>query len=145
MPFRSSISDVRVGLIPRRVVFGKEIQEHEATLDPNNVRDFVDGYLLEIQKKSVDPNSTFTREVLIDLSRTFFGAGSETVRTTVDWMLLVCVTYPEVQKKIHSEIDEVLGQDRFPTWNDRLNMPFTEGAIAELMRWKTSVPLNLMH
>ncbi|GBM87898.1 Cytochrome P450 1A1 [Araneus ventricosus] len=59
-------------------------------------------------------------------------------------MLLVCVAYPEVQKKIHSEIDEVIGQERFPTRNDHLSMPFTEAAIAELMRWKTIVPLNIM-
>ncbi|GBM52074.1 Cytochrome P450 2A8 [Araneus ventricosus] len=122
----------------------KEIQEHEKTLDPNNIRDFVDGYLLEIQKKSGDPKTTFRKEVLADLSRAFFAAGSETVRMTVDWMLLVCATYPEVQKKIHSEIDEVLGQERFPTRNDHLSMPFTEAAIAELMRWKTTVPLNIM-
>ncbi|GBO01449.1 Cytochrome P450 2J2 [Araneus ventricosus] len=122
----------------------KEIQEHEKTLDPNNIRDFVDGYLLEIQKKSGDPNTTFRKEVLADLSRAFFGAGSETVRVTVDWMLLVCAAFPEVQKKIHSEIDEVIGQERFPTRNDHLSMPFTEAAIAELMRWKTIVPLNIM-
>ncbi|CAL1262443.1 unnamed protein product [Larinioides sclopetarius] len=99
----------------------KQIQEHEETLDPNNIRDFVDSYLIEMKKRSDDPNTTFK-----------------------NWMLLVCAAYPEVQKKIHSEIDEVIGQNRFPTRNDHLNMPFTEAAIAELMRWKTSIPLNIM-
>ncbi|CAL1262442.1 unnamed protein product [Larinioides sclopetarius] len=122
----------------------KQIQEHEETLDPNNIRDFVDSYLLEIKKRSDDPNTTFRKEVLEDLSRLFFGAGSGTVSVTLDWLLLVCAAYPEVQKKIHSEIDEVIGPERFPTRNDHLNMPFTEAAIAELMRWKTIVPLNLM-
>lgn len=41
------------------LVCRKEIREHEQSLDPNNVRDFVDGYLLEIQKKKDDPNTTF--------------------------------------------------------------------------------------
>ncbi|GFT82457.1 cytochrome P450 2G1 [Nephila pilipes] len=122
----------------------KEIKKHEETLDPNNIRDFMDGYLLEIQKKSNDPNTTFKREVLADLSSSFFGAGSETVRITVDWMLTVSAAYPRIQKRIHAEIDEVIGPDRFPTWQDRLRMPFTEAAIAELMRWRTIVPLNLM-
>ncbi|GBN92085.1 Cytochrome P450 2J2 [Araneus ventricosus] len=122
----------------------KQIQEHEATLDPNNIRDFMDSYLLEIKKKSDDPNTSFRKEVLEDISRLFFGAGSETVRVTVDWMLLVCAAYPEVQKKVHSEIDEVIGKDCFPTRNDHLSMPFTEAAIAELMRWKTIIPLNIM-
>ncbi|GFV35610.1 cytochrome P450 2G1 [Trichonephila clavipes] len=122
----------------------KEIRKHEATLDPNSIRDFVDSYLLEIQKQSNNPNTTFTKEVLVDLSRFFFGAGSETVRVTTDWMMTVCAAYPDVQKRIHSEIDEVIGPDRFPTYQDRLNMPFTEAALAELMRWQTIVPLNIM-
>ncbi|KAF8793939.1 Cytochrome P450 2G1 like protein [Argiope bruennichi] len=123
----------------------KELKQHEETLDPNNIRDFMDGYLLEIQKKSHDPNTTFKKEVLVDLSRALFGAGSETVRVTVDWALLACAAYPEVQKKIHTEIDEVLGSERFPTWQDRINMPFTEAVLAEVMRWKTIAPLNLTH
>ncbi|GBN91756.1 Cytochrome P450 1A1, partial [Araneus ventricosus] len=122
----------------------KQIQEHEATFDPKNIRDFVDSYLLEVKKRRDDPNTTFRKEVLEDISRVFFGAGSGTVSVAVDWMLLVCAAYPEVQKKIHSEIDEVIGQDRFPTRNDHLSMPFTEAAIAELMRWKTIIPLNIM-
>ncbi|GIZ05395.1 cytochrome P450 2J2, partial [Caerostris extrusa] len=122
----------------------KQIDQHEATLDPNNVRDFVDGYLLEMKKKGNDPKTTFRKEVLTDLSRAFFGAGSDTVRVTVDWMMLISSAYPEVQKKIHAEIDEVIGHERFPTWQDRLKMPYTDAALAELMRWKTIVPLNIM-
>ncbi|KAF8792479.1 Cytochrome P450 18a1 like protein [Argiope bruennichi] len=122
----------------------KEMEEHEATLDPNNIRDFIDGYLLEIEKKKTDPNTTFKKDILIDVARGFFGAGSETVRVTVDWLLLVCAAFPLVQKRIQAEIDEVVGQERFPTWQDRLNMPFTEASIAELMRWRSIIPLNLM-
>ncbi|GIY18589.1 cytochrome P450 2A9 [Caerostris darwini] len=122
----------------------KEIEKHESTLDPNNIRDFMDGYIMEINKKINDPNTTFKKEVLTDLSRLFFGAGSETVRVTVDWMLLTCASRPEVQKRIHAEIDEAIGHDRFPTWQDRLSMPYTEAALAEIMRWKTIVPLNVL-
>ncbi|GFT21011.1 cytochrome P450 2A9 [Nephila pilipes] len=122
----------------------EEMEEHEKTLDPNNIRSFMDSYLIEIQKQSSDPNSTFKKEVLTDLARAFFAAGSDTVRVTVDWMLLVSAAYPRIQKRIHAEIDEVIGPDRFPTWQDRLRMPFTEAAIIELMRWRTIVPLNIM-
>ncbi|GIY18586.1 cytochrome P450 18a1 [Caerostris darwini] len=122
----------------------KEMEAHEATLDANNIRDFMDGYLLEIKKNSCDPKSTFQKDVLADLSRAFFGAGSDTVRVTVDWLMLTCAAYPQVQKRIHAEIDEVIGHDRFPTWQDHLAMPYTDAAIAELMRWKSIVPLNVM-
>ncbi|GFV86895.1 cytochrome P450 18a1 [Trichonephila clavipes] len=121
-----------------------EIKQHVATLDPNNIRDFLDGYLLEVQKKNNDPNTTFKKEVLEDLSRGFFAAGSDTVRVTVDWMLCICAAYTQVQKRIQAEIDEVVGRERFPTWQDRPRMPYTEACIAELMRWRTIVPLNLL-
>lgn len=35
------------------------MREHEKTLDPNNIRDYMDGYLLEIEKRINDPNTTF--------------------------------------------------------------------------------------
>ncbi|GFV86890.1 cytochrome P450 18a1 [Trichonephila clavipes] len=123
----------------------KEIKQHEAALDPNNIRDFLDGYLLEVEKKSNDPNTTFKKGVLEDLSRGFFAAGSETVRVTVDWMLCICASYPKVQRRVQAEIDDVVGRDRFPTWQDRLRMLYTEAAIAELMRWRTIVPLNMRY
>lgn len=38
------------------VLFRMEINEHEKTFDPNNIRDFIDGYLLEIQERKDDPS-----------------------------------------------------------------------------------------
>ncbi|XP_035217943.1 cytochrome P450 18a1-like [Stegodyphus dumicola] len=122
----------------------EEIEKHEQTLDPTNLRDFMDGYLLEIKKRADDPDTSFTKAVLADLSRAFFGAGSETVRVSVEWILLLCVAFPEVQIKIQQEIDDVVGRERFPTRADNLEMPFTEAVILEMNRWKTIVPLNLM-
>ncbi|PRD33974.1 UNVERIFIED_CONTAM: Cytochrome P450 1A1 [Trichonephila clavipes] len=91
---------------------------------------------------NLKPCIFFTEEVLLDLARAFFGAGSDTVRVTVDWMLLVSAAFPQVQKRIQAEIDEVIGSDRFPTWQDRLSMPFTEAAIIELMSTLHNSELN---
>ncbi|GFT91332.1 cytochrome P450 2C28 [Nephila pilipes] len=38
----------------------KEIRKHEETLDLNNIRDFIDSYVLGIQKPSNNPNTAFT-------------------------------------------------------------------------------------
>ena len=77
-------------------------------------------------------------------SRAFFGAGSETVRTTTEWCLLLVAHYWEHQKRIHDEIDTVIGADRSPTWANRMIMPFTQAFITEMFRWKNTLPLNLM-
>ena len=36
----------------------EEIDQHRATLDPDNPRDFIDSYLLEMEEKKNDPEST---------------------------------------------------------------------------------------
>lgn len=41
----------------------KSIEEHDRTLDPGNIRDFIDGYLLEIRKRKNDP--AFSSKYLI--------------------------------------------------------------------------------
>ncbi|KAG8175380.1 hypothetical protein JTE90_007391 [Oedothorax gibbosus] len=122
----------------------EEIKEHEKTLDPDNIRDFLDGYIVEIRKRSNDPNTTFTKDILCDVAGAFFGGGSETVRVVVDWLLLVCANRPEIQKKIHQEIDAVLGTERFPTYQDKADMPYTEAAISEVLRWRTTLPMNFL-
>jgi cytochrome P450 len=43
--------------------------------------------------------------ILMDL----FLAGAETTSTTLTWSLINLMKYPEKQKKIHDEIDNILG------------------------------------
>ncbi|CAG2110465.1 unnamed protein product, partial [Medioppia subpectinata] len=123
----------------------KEIESHQKTLDPNNNRDYIDGFLNEMKiRQQKDPNTSFTINKLSANSRAFFGAGSETVRTTVEWLVLLAVKHKDIQKRLHEEIDDVIGRDRSPTWADRLDMPYIQAFINEVFRWKTIAPLNLM-
>jgi len=53
--------------------------------------------------------------------------------------------YPEVQKKAHMEIDEVIGPSRLPTFNDRNSLPYINALIKESLRWLTVFPLGMFH
>ena len=119
-----------------------EIDEHEKSLDTLNVRDYIDGFLIEMKKQQDDGKSSFTRDMLSGNVRGFFAAGSDTVRTTLEWIFLTLSVYPEVQDQLRTEIDTQIGE-RSPTWADRNRMPFTQAVLAEVQRWKTVVPLNL--
>ena len=79
------------------------------------MRDFMDVYLREIDSTK---NSEFNEEALMVTAMDLFGAGSETTATTLSWALLYMILYPEIQEKVHQEIDEVLG-GREPTLDDR--------------------------
>lgn len=58
--------------------------------------------------------------------------------------LLAMLVHPEVQKKAHAELDEVLG-DRLPTLEDRGALPYMNAICDEILRWRSIVPLGVPH
>ncbi|CAL1272913.1 unnamed protein product [Larinioides sclopetarius] len=126
-------------------IFRKKIEEHKKTLDKRNIRDFIDSYLLEMKvRQTKNANSTFEDEVLIGCVSDVFGAGSETVRVSVGWLMYTMAAFLDVQEKIQKEILEVVGPDRNPDYQDQKLMPFTQAVILEVLRWRTTVPLNVL-
>ncbi|CAG2104432.1 unnamed protein product [Medioppia subpectinata] len=121
------------------------LKSHQKTMDTNNKRDYIDGFLHEMEKRrQTDPNTSFTVKKCSSNARAFFGAGSETTRTAVVWTVLLATKHKDLQKRLHQEIDGVIGRDRSPRWADRLDMPYTQAFICEVFRWKPAVPLSLM-
>ena len=59
-------------------------------------------------------NIKISEDQLLVILMDLFQAGAETTSTTLTWSLLTLITYPEIQKKIHDEIDNILG-DSQPT------------------------------
>lgn len=121
-----------------------KINEHEQTLDENNVRDYIDGFLIEMKKHQNNPRTTFTKKMLAGNVQGFFAAGSETVKTTIEWALLIAAGFPDIQNKIQLEIDQVVSENIMPSWIDRHKMTYTQAVINEIHRWKTISPLNLL-
>ncbi|KAG1779636.1 cytochrome P450 [Suillus placidus] len=57
--------------------------------------------------------------------------------------ILAMVLYPEVQKLAQAEIDAVVGQDRFPTFEDRDKLPYIGALALELLLCLRKFPLTL--
>ncbi|KAF4580837.1 hypothetical protein GQ602_006974 [Ophiocordyceps camponoti-floridani] len=70
-------------------------------------------------------------------------AGSDTLVTTIQSVVLALVMFPEVQRKAHDEIDRVVGSKRLPGLEDRKNMPYIEAVAKEAFRWETVAPMGL--
>ncbi|KAG0420472.1 hypothetical protein HPB47_003477 [Ixodes persulcatus] len=74
-----------------------------------------------------------------------FGAGTNPVKASIEWSLLKCAHHPEgVQRKLQQEIDNVVGRERAPEWEDRRRMPYTMAFIWEVLRWRIPNPLGLI-
>jgi hypothetical protein len=90
---------------------GQCIKQHRQTMDENNIRGFVDRQFVEVQKTS-DPQSSFYGETgyyaVFNNVADIFIAGQDTTSSSIIWTFLYLLHHPDVQKKVHQELDEVL-------------------------------------
>ncbi|KIW90067.1 uncharacterized protein Z519_09498 [Cladophialophora bantiana CBS 173.52] len=73
------------------------------------------------------------------------GAGSDTTANSLLFVILACIAHPDVQKTAHEELDRVIGQGRFPTWEDEPNLPYIRAIIKEQHRWRSIAPMSFSH
>ena len=53
--------------------------------------------------------------------------------------------YPEVQAKVHKELDQVVGEGRVPSLDDKPSLPYTEAVVMEIQRYASIVPQGVSH
>ncbi|KAM4629268.1 uncharacterized protein ACJ7VT_001612 [Polymixia lowei] len=122
----------------------QEVERHKLDLDPSNPQDYIDNFLIELEKHKGNPELGFYEDNLVLCCLDLFLAGSETTSKTLQWALIYLIKYPHVQEKVQAEIDRVIGQSRQPSMADRPNMPYTDAVIHEIQRMGNIVPLNLL-
>jgi len=137
------------------------ILKHKETIDYDNIRDFIDAYLLEIQK-TTDPNSSFYEKVggkhhtspthvlqlfnfhsvsehsLLVVLLDLFMAGADTQSTTLSWAFLYMILNQRVQVKVQQEIDSLIGNEK-PSFEHR---KLYESKLAPCINWINSLNLN---
>ncbi|NP_001289295.1 cytochrome P450 2K4-like precursor [Phalacrocorax carbo] len=118
--------------------------EHLKALDRNDQRSFIDAFLVRQQEENGKANEYFSNENLIEVVRNLFAAGMETTSTTLRWGLLLMMKYPEIQKKVQEEIEQVIGSTP-PRIEHRTQMPYTDAVVHEIQRFANILPLNLPH
>uniref|UniRef100_A0A452GZ92 Cytochrome P450 family 2 subfamily W member 1 n=1 Tax=Gopherus agassizii TaxID=38772 RepID=A0A452GZ92_9SAUR len=118
--------------------------EHLKQLDPNDQRSFIDAFLIRQQEEKSNPNTHFKNENLQSLVSNLFTAGMETTSTTLRWGLLLMMKYPAIQKKVHEEIERVIGSAQL-RYEHRTQMPYTDAVIHEIQRFANILPMSLPH
>ena len=74
---------------------------------------------------------------------TLFEGGSGTTFSTMQSYCLAMLHFPEWQTKVQKEIDEVVGSERPPSFEDWPGLPVVRAAMKETLRWRPVVPGGL--
>nr|BAV93939.1 cytochrome P450 3200C1 [Chamberlinius hualienensis] len=108
---------------------------------------YIHAFMTENHKrKQVNEADDFFSDLsLLHMSRSLILAGIETTSSTLLYCLLYMTLYPEVQKNVQNEIDRVIGHERQPSYDDRMQMIYTEATILEIFRKSCVVPLSIPH
>jgi len=80
-----------------------------------------------------EDGSAMSNLQLRDEVMTLLLAGHETTAVTLSWIWLLLARHPEVEQKLHSELDNVLGS-RAPGAQDLPGLIFTDCVVKEAMR-----------
>ncbi|XP_041068314.1 steroid 21-hydroxylase [Carcharodon carcharias] len=117
------------------------------TFQKGKIRDSTDAlmkYFWE-QDKGTTELGEVTEEhihmVIVDL----FVGGTETTSSTLGWAIAFLIQRPEIQDRIYREICDLVGDDCYPTYADKRELPLLSATIAEVLRLRPVVPLSLLH
>uniref|UniRef100_H2Y8M6 Uncharacterized protein n=1 Tax=Ciona savignyi TaxID=51511 RepID=H2Y8M6_CIOSA len=123
-----------------------EIDRHRASRDPNQPRDLIDNVITFLCSKSRRKNvGSFTEEQLVPLVRDLFMAGTDTSSTTITWAILFLASFPDVQGRIHEEIDTIIEYNQRPSISFEDKMPYVRAVLQETFRLRPPLPLSVPH
>ncbi|ODM92573.1 Farnesoate epoxidase [Orchesella cincta] len=145
----------------------KAVEKHLENFDPNNPRDFIDNYLVEMQNskdstsnmdtggnalilKNQLKNAVLFYVFILPLEKNLraivgdlFLAGAETV-PPLSFATLYLIHNSDAQRKAQQEIDRVVGS-RPISLSDKPLLPYTEAVLMETLRLSSITPLGVPH
>uniref|UniRef100_A0A0D9X9K6 Cytochrome P450 n=1 Tax=Leersia perrieri TaxID=77586 RepID=A0A0D9X9K6_9ORYZ len=74
-----------------------------------------------------------------------FGAGTDTIAVTVEWVMAELLRNPSIMAKVQAEIKDVLGGKKTIEENDIEKLPYLQAVVKEAMRLHPVAPILLPH
>ncbi|KAK7689094.1 hypothetical protein QCA50_007785 [Cerrena zonata] len=97
-------------------------------------------YLFEHQKEY-----ELSDAELAYLAGSMFGAGSDTTASGLGIITMAAATHPHELKKVQAQLDEVVGRDRMPNFDDEPVLTQVTAFVLEVHRWRLIAPFGFAH
>ncbi|CAN7993826.1 unnamed protein product [Ixodes hexagonus] len=122
----------------RQIIMSRKEAMNDKAADVDSKRSFLD-ILLRMHVQ----DGTFTEAGILDETVTILGAGFDTTATAAAFCLYLLGNHPEVQEKVHEELDRVFADDvdRPVTLDDLRELQYLDCVIKETMRLYPPVPV----
>ncbi|CAA2955898.1 cytochrome P450 78A3-like [Olea europaea subsp. europaea] len=127
--FRCSKLVPKVNSFVRRI-----IDEHQAETTKLH-RDFVDVLL------SLTGTDKLSNSDMIAVLWEMIFRGTDTVAVLIEWILARMVMHPDVQSRVHIELDKVVGKSRALAESDLTEMVYLHAVVKEVLRLHPPGPL----
>mmetsp|Transcript_4408 Transcript_4408/g.4836 ORF Transcript_4408/g.4836 Transcript_4408/m.4836 type:complete len:484 (+) Transcript_4408:32-1483(+) len=108
----------------------------ESTVSNTKKLDFLD-ILLECRNEDGKPLDFLSIHEEVD---TFLFEGHDTTGHSLSWALYCLANNPEAQRKAQEEVDKILGDKKFPEYEDLVSFKYLTLCIKETMRLYPAVP-----
>ncbi|CAO1420739.1 unnamed protein product [Diamesa serratosioi] len=122
------------------------IKKQINTYQEGHVRSFMDMYIKEIKEAELKgEKSGFLYDQMVMICTDFLFPSISAIETQISFLFKHLVYRTDIVETIQKEIDNVVGSGRLPELDDRINLPFTEATLREIMRYETLVPSSVPH
>ncbi|CAN0873201.1 Cytochrome P450 81Q32 [Linum grandiflorum] len=98
--------------------------------------------MLSLQRKEPD---YYTDDTIKGLMLDLLSAGTDTSSNTMEWALALLLNNPSALTKAQSELERVVGNERFVEETDLPKLEYLQGIIKETMRMHPALPLLIPH
>ena len=127
----------------REKTFPREYRYVQESYIPGIIRNLTDSFISAYEKelaketrKDIGSKDTSVQGLMLGA---LIGSGTSSIWLT--WFFLYMVLFPNVQRKIHDELDEVVGRDRLPNKKDAENLPYLQATLCEVGRISSTAAL----
>ncbi|XP_072262254.1 cytochrome P450 4V2 [Pyxicephalus adspersus] len=119
----------------------QELKNAEACPDDSTKLKKRSAFLDMLLKVTDDAGNSLSHRDIREEVDTFMFEGHDTTAAALNWSLFLLGSHPEIQAKVHKELDETFGQsDRSATMDDLKKLRYLEAVIKEALRLYPSVP-----